>query len=68
MKYKELVSMSRGELQDKLKELRMDVIKGNAQVATGTIPKNAGQLKQTKKAVAKIKYLLKTKPEEKSNE
>jgi large subunit ribosomal protein L29 len=59
MKYKELQSMSENELQDKLKELKMDLIKANAQVATGTIPKNPGQVKQTKKTVAKIKSLLK---------
>ncbi len=68
MKYKELKSMSKGEIESKLNELRMDLIKANAQIATGTIPKNPGQVKQTKKAIAKIKYLLKTKPEEKSNE
>jgi len=58
MKFKELQSMSQEELQAKLKELQMDIIKGNAQVATGTVPKNPGQLKQAKKTIAKIKSLM----------
>lgn len=58
MKFKELQSMSQEELQAKMKELQMDVIKGNAQVATGTVPKNPGQLKQAKKTIAKIKSLM----------
>ncbi len=60
MKFKELQSMSENELQDKMKELKMDLIKANAQVATGTIPKNPGQVKQAKKAIAKIKSILNT--------
>ena len=66
MKFKELQSMSETELNDKMKELKMDLIKANAQVATGTIPKNPGQVRQTKKTIAKIKTILNTaKPEEK---
>jgi ribosomal protein L29 len=59
MKYKELKSMPKDEIEGKLKELQMDLIKANAQIATGTIPKNPGQVKQTKKTIAKIKQLLK---------
>lgn len=68
MKYKELKSMPKDEIEGKLKELQMALIKANAQIATGTIPKNPGQVKQTKKTIAKIKQLLKegkTKMEEK---
>lgn len=68
MKFKELSQMSETELQEKLKQLRMDVIKGNAQVATGTAPKSPGQLKKAKKTIARIKSLLKNKMEEKINE
>ena len=58
MKFKELAAMSRTELEEKQKEMQMELIKANAQIATGTIPKNPGQVKQTKKAIAKIKQLL----------
>ena len=76
MKYKELSGMGQKDLQEKLNELRMDLVKANAQVATGTPPKSPGQIKQTKKTIARIKQLLNlgtirsesTKPEEKSNE
>ena len=66
MKFKELKSMSREEIESKLKELKMELVKSNAQVATGTVPKNPGQLKQTKKAIAKIRQLLSTGAEAKS--
>ena len=65
MKYKELAGMSKTELQEKKKEMQMELIKSNAQIATGTVPKNPGQVKQTKKTIAKINQLLKAKTEEK---
>ncbi|MBN2111531.1 50S ribosomal protein L29 [Candidatus Woesearchaeota archaeon] len=68
MKYKELAGMGKTELEEKLSQLRMDMIKANAQIATGTTPKNPGQIRQTKKTIARIKQLLNTKAEEKSNE
>jgi large subunit ribosomal protein L29 len=76
MKYKELAGMGKADLEEKLSQLRMDLIKANAQVATGTTPKNPGQIKQTKKTIARITQLLKSgvkdskpkKQEEKSNE
>ena len=69
MKYKELAAMSRTELEEKEKEMQMELIKANAQIATGTTPKNPGQVKQAKKTIAKIKQLLsqkETKTEEKT--
>ncbi|MBW2993414.1 50S ribosomal protein L29 [Candidatus Woesearchaeota archaeon] len=42
----------------KLKELQKDLIKHNAQIATGTIPKSPGQVKQTKKTIARIYSIL----------
>ena len=54
MKFKELKSMGNDELREKLRELEMELIKSNAQVATGTVPKSPGKIKQTKKSMAKI--------------
>lgn len=65
MKFKELKSMSKEDLGEKLKQLRMDLIKSNAQVATGTTPKNSGQIRQMKKTIAKIKTILEGRTEEK---
>ena len=57
MKFKELAQMSRDEQINKLKELQLELIKLNAQVATGTPPKNAGQLRRLKKDIARIMLL-----------
>lgn len=54
MKFKELKAIEPVELKSKLIELRKELIKLNAQVATGTAIKNPGQIKQTKKTIARI--------------
>lgn len=61
MKIKELKTLSREDLLTKLKELKKELIKHNAQIATGTIPKNLGQVKQTKKTIARILTILQRK-------
>jgi len=58
MKSKELRSLSKKDLEVKLIELRKDLIKENAQIATGTTPKNPGKVKNTKKTIAKILMIL----------
>jgi ribosomal protein L29 len=61
MKFKEMMNMGAEEQEKKLKELELELIKLNAQVATGTPPKNAGQLKRLKKDIAKIMFLKSSK-------
>ncbi len=58
MKGKELRGMANVDLQKKLEELQKELMKENAQVATGTIPKNPGKLKLTKKTIARIRMIL----------
>ena len=58
MKIKELRALNKEDLLSKLRELQKDLIKHNAQIATGTIPKSPGQVKQTKKTIAKIFSIL----------
>lgn len=58
MKAKELRGMSKDELTQKLTELHKELMKDNAQVATGTIPKNPGKLSLAKKTIARIKMIL----------
>nr|MCK4930036.1 50S ribosomal protein L29 [Nanoarchaeota archaeon] len=67
MKFKELSQLSKEELQKKLKELELELIKLNAQVATGTPPKNTGQLRRLKKDLARI-MLLKSLNEKKATQ
>ena len=65
LKIKEIESMSMDELNSKLEELKKELIKQNAQIATGTNPKSPGQVKVIKKTVARILTVLKTKGGEK---
>lgn len=66
MKIDELKLLGLKELNDNLDETRKELIKINGQIATGTTPKNPGQVKNYKKTVARINMLLKQK-EEKSD-
>lgn len=61
MKVKDLASKSKEELESQLVELRKELIKLNAQVATGTNLKSPGQISKLKKNIAKILTILKTK-------
>jgi ribosomal protein L29 len=54
MKFKEITQLGREEQENKLKEFQLELIKLNAQVATGTPPKNSGQLRRLKKDIARI--------------
>ncbi len=65
MKFKELKAMGKTELNEKMIQLEMDLVKNNAQVATGTTPKSPGLLKQIKKSIARIKFILATNVEDK---
>lgn len=55
MKFKEIKSLSKEDIDKKMKDMRLELIKLNAQVATGTNPKNPGQIRQLKKSIARIK-------------
>lgn len=58
MKFKELNAASKEELEAKLAELRKELIKEYAQVSTGTVPKNPGQIRNARRTIAKIKTAL----------
>ncbi len=57
MKFKELSNMGADEQENKLRELELELIKLNTQVATGTPPKNAGMVRRIKKDIARIMLL-----------
>lgn len=61
MKTKEIHSMKKDDLEKKLSELKLELVKLNAQVAVGTTPKNPLQLKVIKKTIARIKTQLNSK-------
>jgi ribosomal protein L29 len=54
MKSKELRTLAPLELTQKITELRKELMKHNAQIATGTTPKSPGQIRQSKKTIARI--------------
>ena len=58
MKIKQLKSLSQEDLQKKEDEMRFELMKLNSQVASGTNPKNPGQIRQLKRTIAKIKTLM----------
>ena len=51
---KEIRAMSKEDLQKKLTDIKMELIKSNAQIATGTTPKSPGQIREYKKTIARI--------------
>ncbi len=58
MKFKELKAAPESELKAKLSELRKELVKAYAQVATGTVPKSPGQIKTARKTIARILTIL----------
>ena len=54
MKAKEIRGMDKSTLDEKIIELKKELVKVNAQVAIGTALKNPGQVKKIKKTLAKI--------------
>ncbi len=61
MKAKELRQLTKEELQNKINELKKDLMKINTQTATGTAVKESGQIKKIKRTIARILTILKTK-------
>ncbi|MBS3155420.1 50S ribosomal protein L29 [Candidatus Woesearchaeota archaeon] len=66
MKFKELKKMDKNGLETKIVDLRKDLMKLNAQVATGTTPENPGRIRVIKKTLAKIYTIQNEKKEVKS--
>lgn len=58
MKFKELSAMPEQELKAKLEELTKELVKQNAQIATGTAIKNNGAVTNAKKTIARIHTIM----------
>ncbi len=58
---KEFSKLTSGELHERLKEFKKELLKLNVQVATGTGASSAGKLRQTKKNIARILTVLEEK-------
>ncbi len=57
MRFKDITKMPKEELDKKLVELRIELMKLNAQIAIGTTPKNTKQIRDIKRTLAKIETL-----------
>ena len=70
LKSKDLKQLTLEDLDKKLDELYKERIKHEAQVATGTTPKSPGELKNIKKNIARLHFIIGNKqknPEEGKN-
>jgi len=54
VKAKEIKATDKNTLNEKILELKKELVKVNAQVATGTALKNPGQVRKIKKTLARI--------------
>ena len=54
MKAKEIRSTDKSVINEKLSELKKELVKINAQIAIGTAIKNPGQVRKIKKTLARI--------------
>ena len=54
MRAKELKVMNDPDLDNKIIELKKELMKINSQIAVGTVPKNPGKVKDIKRTIAKI--------------
>ena len=64
VKKSEMKSMGEAQLKAKLKDLEKELIKVNAQIATGTAPQNPGNIREIKKTIARILTRLNEKKKE----
>ncbi|MBT5023377.1 50S ribosomal protein L29 [Candidatus Woesearchaeota archaeon] len=65
MKIKEIEALRDEQIQEKLKEIYKELIKLNAQAATGTAPKSPGMIKKNKKTIARLLTIKAKKAKEK---
>lgn len=63
-KLKEIESAGKEELRKRIGELNKELIKLNAQVSTGTNPKNPSSIRNTRRMIARILMVLEKKERE----
>ena len=65
MKTKDIHALSVEDIEKRMSEARRELMKLNAQIASGTTPSSPGQVKQLKKTIAKLATELKRRGEKK---
>ncbi len=54
LKNKEIHSLNETQKEDKLRELRKELIKVRSQIALGSMPENPGRIREIRKTIARI--------------
>jgi len=54
IKHNEYKTMTLKSMQEKLADLRKELLKLNAQIAIGTTPENSGKIKEIKRTISRI--------------
>jgi ribosomal protein L29 len=57
MKYETLTKLSKDELEKNISDMKVELMKLNAQVAIGTTPKSPKQIRELKKNIARYETL-----------
>jgi large subunit ribosomal protein L29 len=57
----EIQNMSVEQMEEKLKELRKELMKLNAQISMGTTPESPGKLRAIKKTISRLIFLINNK-------
>jgi large subunit ribosomal protein L29 len=55
---KDLRALNDDALRSRMSELSKELMKHNAQVAMGTVPKNPGVIRKVKRSLARVKTIL----------
>ena len=59
IKKNELKKLDKQSIENKLIDLKKELMKLNTQVSTGTLPENPGRIKEIKRTIAKMIFTLK---------
>lgn len=57
LKTNEIRDMDPGEIEDKLTELKQELLKINTQIASGGTPDNPGRIKAIRRTIARMKTI-----------
>jgi large subunit ribosomal protein L29 len=61
IKKNELIQMNEKTIEEKLAELKLELIKINAQISMGTVPENPGKIKEIRRTIARINTIKRLK-------
>ncbi len=58
IKAKEIRDMSEKQINEKMLEVKKDLMKAKSQIAVGTVPENPGKVKQMRKTITRMLTIL----------